>query len=252
MQNINSQSWYSIIASIMMIGFLLILTTSTLNLVLQEMQDGKGRQDYLKAFAGAEWGLELALLKIKENGYGYDEDNFSWALLWDTPKDAQIWYTFESRVDSFSWTISSFETVIIPLFYVDTWSSVYSSSEISLNTALPGIAWNIIGNGVGISWVGDFNATTSVWIKDTASFDDTGNLRDFLSSNSGSYLSLYNTSLSDINYTLMGSWLNPSFTQPSAQIYSQARVGKYVQNLETTVNNTEFLWILKYSIFSWN
>jgi len=216
------------------------------------MQDGKGRQDYLKAFAWAEWGLEIALLRIKENGYGYDEDNFSWALLGDTPKDAQIWYTFDSRVNSYSWTLNSFDTVIIPLFYIDRWSSMYSSSEISLTTTLPGIAWNIIGNGVGASWVGNFNSSTSVWVKDATSFDSTWNIGDFLSSNTWSYLSLYNTSSSDINYTLIGSWWNPDFTQPSAQIYSQARVWKYVQNLETTVNNTEFLWILKYSIFSWN
>ena len=57
---------YSVIAAILMIGFLLVLTTSTLNLVLQEMQDGKGRQDYMKAYAGAEGAMELALLKIKD------------------------------------------------------------------------------------------------------------------------------------------------------------------------------------------
>jgi hypothetical protein len=50
----NRKGGYSIIAAVLMIGFLLILTTSTLNLVLQEMQDGKGRQDYMKAYAGAE------------------------------------------------------------------------------------------------------------------------------------------------------------------------------------------------------
>jgi hypothetical protein len=49
-----------------MVGFLLVLTTSTLNLVLQEMQDGKGRQDYMKAYAGAEGALELALFQIKD------------------------------------------------------------------------------------------------------------------------------------------------------------------------------------------
>ena len=60
----------------MMIGFLLVLTTSTLNLVLQKMKDGQGRQFYLKAYSAAESSLELALLEIKEHGYGYDDDSF--------------------------------------------------------------------------------------------------------------------------------------------------------------------------------
>lgn len=62
---------YSIILSLVMIGFLLVLTTGTLNLVLQEMQDGKGKQDYLKASAAAEGAMELALSHIKNTGYGY-------------------------------------------------------------------------------------------------------------------------------------------------------------------------------------
>ncbi|MDA9129457.1 hypothetical protein N9J72_03205, partial [Candidatus Gracilibacteria bacterium] len=65
---------YSIITAIMMIGFLLVLTVSTFNLVLQELNDGKGRENYMKAYAGAEGAMELALLQIKQNGYGFFEE----------------------------------------------------------------------------------------------------------------------------------------------------------------------------------
>ena len=80
-----------------MIGFLLVLTTGTLNLVLQEMQDGKGKQDYLKASAAAEGSLELALLQNK---------------------DPRISYSFEGRVQTHTGKIDAFETEMIPLFAI--------------------------------------------------------------------------------------------------------------------------------------
>jgi len=236
----------------MMIGFLLILTTSTLNLVLQEMQDGKGRQDYLKAFAWAEGSLELALLKIKEHWYGYDEDNFSWAILWWWPKDPQIGYNFESEVSSYSGQLAPFETAIFPLFFINAWWTVNPTSWLELTTS-SNLTWNIIWNGAGVSWVWGFSSSDNVGVKSVSSFDDSGNISLFLASNSWSFLSLYNTSATEtMVFELLWSWANPSFTKAEAEIYSQARVWKYVQNLETSIDNTEFLWILKYSIYSWN
>ena len=74
MQHIYASSGgYTIISAIMMVGFLLVLTTGTLNLVLQELQDSRGQQNYIKAYAAAEGAMELGLYRIKERGYGYDD-----------------------------------------------------------------------------------------------------------------------------------------------------------------------------------
>jgi hypothetical protein len=46
---------------------LLVLTTGIFNIILKELKDNRAIGDYIKAYAGAEAGRELALLKIKEN-----------------------------------------------------------------------------------------------------------------------------------------------------------------------------------------
>ena len=72
-------------------------------------------------------------------------------------------------------------------------------------------------------------------------------LGDFLQTNTGSYLVVLNPSESSITYQFAS---NDFFTIPVAQITSSAKVGKYKQNFRTLVDNTEFLGILRYSIFS--
>jgi len=167
------ETWaYSIIASVMMIWFLLVLTTSTLNLVLQEMNDGKGRQDYLKAFAWAEWWLELALLQVKQKGYWYDEDSFSWQLLWKRRKDAVIWYDFESKVNAYTGSIDAFSTDIIPLFWIDDTGNMYSVSWINL-AASSDMSWNIIGSQSGLSWIWGFSTSDTFSSKSVAWFTNT-------------------------------------------------------------------------------
>lgn len=244
---------YSIIVSIIMIGFLLVLTTSTLNLVLQEMQDGRGRQDYMKAYAGAEASLELALLRIKEEGYGYNTPLEDSKILGTEIKEATVWYTFDGKVTSFSWTLDAYETDIIPLFWID--NTEHSIREASLS-APDSIAWNIVWENGGISGVGSFHPLTETWEKSLIeisgnqdfSFVTDTKVKDFLALHTGSYLVVYNTDLSSKNYT----FTSPEFfTKPRSSIESSAKVGKYTQNLETLVDNTEFLWMLKYSIYSW-
>jgi len=48
-------SWYSIILSVLMIGFLMIVTTGVFNLVLRELKDNKWEQNYLEASQAAIW-----------------------------------------------------------------------------------------------------------------------------------------------------------------------------------------------------
>lgn len=253
-----SEQGYSIIAAIMMIGFLLVLTTSTLNLVLQEMHDGKGRQDYIKAFAGAEGAMELGLLQIKKHGYWYYEVKTDMDTLTDSTRTIDLDYSFDSKVSSYQWTLSSYDTDIIPLFYIDAlWK--HSARSITL-TAPADMTWNIVWSNGGLSSVGSFAPATN---RNNKVLDTSGGWNDFdvlsvsvenfLTSNPESYLVLYNpdSSAGEKNYELhASSW--EFFSKPISTIFSTAQVGKYSQNLKTQIDNTQFLGILRYSIYSWN
>jgi len=247
--------WFSIIASVMLIWFLLVLTASTLNLVLQEMQDGRGRQLYLKSFSAAEWSLEIALLQLKQYGYWYDEDTFQdKKLFWNDSYDSVVWYEFENKTQAFSSSLGGFETVFIPLFWTDE-SDSYSIDDIAVITPSSNIVWNIVGQSDGLSWRWSFDTAYSSENKVTTdvSWDvivssNSVSVWDFLSNNNQSYLILYNSSDSQVNYEVSS---NDSFSRPVTEIISSWNVWKYSQNLSTEVDNTEFLWILKYSIYSW-
>jgi len=64
------------------------------------------------------------------------------------------------------------------------------------------------------------------------------------------YLTVYNPTANEVLYDLSVSGTDEFFTQPKSIVESSAQVGKYTQNLNTTVDNSEFLGILKYSIYS--
>jgi len=257
--NSTSSGGYSIIAAVLMVWFLLILTTSTLNLVLQEMQDGRGRQWYLSAYAGAEWALELALLDIKVQWYGYDDDSFiDNEILGSVSKYPKISYEFNSRVETYVWTLTPLWVDIIPLFSVDASWWINAIDDIDFNITGGNIAWNLVTQSWGTSWVWNFDMTESVWEKtlveaadDTRNlnFNSTEKIEDILSGKD--YLILQNLDTTQsATYKLI--WDGGGFTLPRAEIISSARIWKYTQNLQTTVDNTEFLWILRYSVYSGN
>lgn len=249
--------WYSIIAAIMLIGFLLVLTTSTLNLVLQEMQDGRGRQNYLKAYAAAEWSMELWLLQIKNKGYGFWTDAQNLDILGTDKKDPKIGYTYDGKVQSYSWSLDIGKTDIFPLFWIDDTGTMNNISSLTLAWGT-NLVWNILGDNRGISGIGNFQGSTSVDEKKTQTI--AGNtsfvsqpttIQNFLSATWPMYLIVYNPSTSTQSYTLTSAW-SDFFTTPRETLQSTARVGKYSQNIDTTIDNTEFLGILQYSIYSGN
>jgi len=246
-----TSNWaYSIIAAVLLVGFLLILTTSTLNLVLQEMQDGRGREGYLSAYAGAEWTLELALLDMKREWYWYDDDTFTQKqILWSWSQYPITTYEFNSRVDSYQGSIEPLGIDIIPLF--SRWNTgITPSTDIDFTITQGDILWNII--------------TKTSWVSGTWSFTQAKNIAEKTLDVSWQiwfnawvpissilswedYLILQNLSNVTSTYNLTA---NPWFTLPRAEIFSSARVWKYTQNLRTVVDNTEFLWILRYSVYS--
>lgn len=221
------------------------------------MQDGKGKQDYLKASAAAEGSLELALLQIKEKWYGYYDTLTGSDILGTENKDPRISYSFEGRVQTHTGNIAAYETEMIPLFTINAaWNMANIGDD--LNLSIPSDAsWNLVSNNWGISWIGGFNKNTETGQKKLVSvggnidfsFLDSVSIWSFLNSSSGSYLLLYNASDIPQNYTLSST--SRYFTKPESTIISSAKIGKYTQNLATNINNTEFLGILKYSIYSW-
>ncbi len=73
-------------------------------------------------------------------------------------------------------------------------------------------------------------------------------INEFLWSSDSNYFHLVNTWDSEITYKIISSWWD--FTKPETTIISSAEVWGYKQNLSTELDNTEFLNVLKYSIYS--
>ena len=110
----------------------------------------------------------------------------------------------------------------------EDWDWVWWNSEIWTVTKVNGKNkdWLFIGN-IKINWNGS---------------------SDFLNKYNKNYLILINLDPSkDLNFNLSSS---DYFTKPLSKILSSASSWRYKQNLETTLDNTEFLSILKYSVFS--
>lgn len=240
---------YSIIIAIMMVAFLLVLCSWVLQGVLWEMIDNRWRQEYLKASAAAEGALELALLDIKKNWYGYDAVENDILYLWDDRKNARMQYNFKSRVQEHEWQLWSFETVLIPLYWINmNGLQAISWTSIELN-ASEDLIWNIIGSWLGISGEGSFTEHTQ---SQRESIDGTSTIEriwNFLDTNPGSYLQIYNNSSLESQYLLKVEG-DDFFTLPKAEIFARWSIGKYQQSLRAELNNTEFLHILRYSIFS--
>ena len=260
MQNIHTtwNGWYSIITAIMMIGFLLVLTVSTFHLVLQELQDGKGRENYMKAYAGAEWALELALLKMKEKGYWYFEEKNDLEYFGPVKKNGTMSYDIDSETTAYTGALLAGEygTDIIPLFIIDdtgasTWVETLNFTD--LNNS--GLVWNLVSQDSGLSGVWDFTASDSVglrtlWVSDDFEFA-TVPISRLLSISKKNYLTVFNPTWNTVAYNVDVTGVGEKFTKPKTVIRSSSIVWKYSQNLDTVVDNSEFLGILKYSIYSW-
>ena len=222
--------------------------------MLQEMQDGRGRENYMRAYAGAEWALELALFDIKDKGYGFYKEETNIQYFGDTRKNGFIEYDIDSETSSYTGSLEAFTTDIIPLFTID--NSGTKNSVINLDFRGNWLIWNVIGaNGRGVSGVWDFDESTQKGLRTlqgTAFQFQDESVGDLFTS-AWTYLTVYNPSSLPAEYVITSDDPNNiPFTRPRSEIISSSQVGKYSQNLRTVVDNSEFLGILKYSIYSWN
>jgi len=253
-------------------SFLLILTTGIFRLVLSELIQNRANSGYLQAHAGAGAAWELALLQIKKQWYGsYDAidhsiNNRSIVLsenpgdtgLFKKQKDVFISYDLGYRVSQYNWKLEKLGYDIIPLYSDDTPVDQLSLEINSGNGEK--VLWNIIASNGGLAGSGPFT-NTSIGKEKTLdennilSFWNIG-LGDFLAQSSAiddnqNYLFIFNGGDIDLEYSLI-SGNDRAFTAPQTQIISSAQLWNYRQNIQTSLDNTKFLWILRYSVFSPN
>lgn len=277
---ISNTSWYSVIISVLLVWFLLVITTSVFHLVLKEFNDNKWLWDSIKAFAGAEASQELALLKIKDKWYGIDdkiEHTIStWSILladdisntWAFKQNKETFISYDLNVlAEFNTAINEYEYSetlwanwysIIPLFYEEeggAWIDFLRDYELNI----AGIRWDLVWNLIaGQEWIGN-NGSESLeywnWKITRLNWDweleaeNVNNqwINNFLSTRENAYLILFNSWNDNIDITLTSVH---KFSKPKTTILSSAQVWKYRHNLETQYDNTQFLNMLKYAVFS--
>ena len=259
----SSTWWYAILSALLITGFLLILTAWTFHLVLQELYDGRGKQNYLKAYAAAEAWLEEALYLVNRYDYGYHK-NQAWTsdILSDDIRIPQVAFEFESKVQEYSWSLDPFDMDIIPLFWRDS-EGKYHNIKWGLQLAVDNdiddkvIAWNIIWLKVGVWWNWSFQSETQKVPQ--RAFDPDSSiqkfvinddyLENFLKLDEMRFMILINNSSITQDYTLTSTW--EYFTLPRHDIVSSGKIGRFTQNIRTEIDNTEYLGLLRYSIFWW-
>ncbi len=261
--------WYSVFIALLMVWFLLILSSWVYKLVFDELKDNRGRWDYIKSYYAAESWIEWALLNIKDFGYAYfdeikDDVNERSIVLSENPidktkinknKDSLISYLIDTKTNYYSGILLPWEHVIVPLYFINNKWIQHDSKNIQMRVdSYPdSIVWNIVGENFWISSIGEFNNMTNGNYK----YIETGSLKfsektvgEFLWTSLNNYLILFNSHPSEpLNYTLSSTWDN-FFTKPIGEVYASWEVGSYKQNIRVSLDNTAYLNILKYSIFS--
>lgn len=262
-----NKKWYSVIISLLLVWFMLVLSTGILRLILNEMRNNKAMWDYIKAYAWAEASQELALLWIKENWYWYIWDiegtinaksvilseNYLDYTLFSKSKDVLTSYFNDWKVNSYEWILSPLWYDIIPLFYIDdSWEQKVTDLKLTISSWLSSdLSWNVIWKLNWISWSWEW----LIWTKKTLTSNEftfsQESIGTFLSSSTTNYLVLFNSWNSvELNYTLETIDPIEYFTKPELDIISTWEIWNYKQNLRTNIDNTEFLNMLKYSIYS--
>lgn len=270
-KNFKNKKAYSIVVIIVIIWFLTVLTTWVFKLVMNEMKDNRTIWSYIKAYAWAESAQELALLEIKEKGYESDKEmdeknisNFS-DVTTKNNKDVYISYKKPNfKVQELNdKTLWAWETVLIPLYYLDSWNS-YSEQKITdlkISPNDPNISWNIIWKTSWISWAwdkfSDFKWNVKIyeekwsWSDKTYEFKlEEKKVNVFLASSEQNYLQMVNWWDSEFKYNINtnNSWWK--FVNPITKIISTWESGDYKTNIETVIDFSKMNDFSKYSIFS--
>lgn len=273
MKSLKQNKWYSTIISTLLVWFMLILTTWVFKLVMNTYFDTRGMLDSIKAFAWAEWALELSLLDLKEKWYGYQFDENSWVdfldpfnktlVLSEDPldksdfkyrRDVLVSYNIDSITDEVSGELESGEYKIVQLFYI-TDDGLQKATDITLNTE-NNVVWNIISNSSWLSNVWDIDSGTKgnkKWLENGSFNFEKEKVENFLydTDNINNYIVLFNSGWASADYTLKAG-NGEYFTKDITEIETTGQIWDYKQNLRINIDNTQFLNLLKYSVFDAN
>lgn len=240
----HNNSWYSTVLALLLVGFMIIITTGIFNLVMSELKDTSGMSHYFKAYAWVEAGIELWLLDIKNwsDLVNIDKNDPKSDIL---DSKTKVVYNF----DWYSWEIT--KTWIWPWDYALV--ELLDAKNPTL-TATDNIIWNIVWEESGITWEWfSFNPSTA-WNRKTLNsvnnFDFfTETINNFLNNSDWNYLIVFNPNLIDIDFTLaVGAW--ERIMKDTVRLKSSWFSSKYKQNLILEIDKSWYLNFLKYSIFS--
>jgi len=260
--HIHNNRGYSILLALLLIGFMLVLTVGVYQLVMREFQDTKAMEYSLKAFSGAEWAVELALLRAKEHGYTYEAemkkpDQLASTLFADPAKrivnkDAEISYTVKGTTEKYDKIkLPKYDFHIIPLFYYDAAGVIQHVRDLKLSDVSGDILWNMIDSENGMTGAGAFDRSTTGWQKN---WD--GSTTRYTSETIGTYLSwgrkvylmLQNPTDHEMTYTLSTEG-GGKMASDWMKIEGSGEVGGFQQTLQVQIHTSEYLNVLKYVIF---
>ncbi|MDD3301951.1 MAG: hypothetical protein PHN31_00205 [Candidatus Gracilibacteria bacterium] len=259
----NNKFGYSIIIAIIVMGFLFAITGAVFKIVLVELNDNRGMYNYLKAYYAVEGAGELAMLELKEKGYGYyrrfdlnKNDSFSNILNSTGTFNPIISYDIGTKTSFYTGELAPLSYDVIPLFYKDD-ASNYPVLEITsslISGDVGNFTWNIVSDNGGLSSVGGFNGSslgTYKYLDSSNNFVvDMKSVKMFLTDNSSkfNYLVLFNSStITSIKYNLDSN--GTFFSRPRTDITVSAKIGNYKQNISIKYDNTDYLGIYKYAIY---
>jgi hypothetical protein len=250
-----NNNWYSVVLALLMTSFIIILVAWVFKLILENMYDTRWMEDYLKAYSRAEWSMELALKKVKDNDYWYEEHIFPglWikkiSEIFDDNKKTLIWYDINSLSSSIKDKWLDVNTyAIYPLISL-------SKPKLDIKSwDWNALVWNIIGNNWWISGTGSFNYNLSKEEKKINSSNnflyETKTIENFLLWSTWNYLVLYNAWTSSVTYDLKSDNPREKFALENINIIATWKVWAYKQNLNVDLNIAKNLNLLKYSILS--
>lgn len=257
--------WYSVILALLLVWVMLILTVWVFRVVLNETYDTDWLAKNFQSYAWAEAWLEMALLEMKSNNYWFEKtidhdiNNESVVIssnpldktLFKWNKDVLVSYELKWAISDLTWNIEPWKYYIIPLFaWVDKVENTISLTVQSWEE--DNLVWNIIWGSSWISNIWGLTEETQWNIKSynwSFNYSSNSSIRTFLNDSDDNYLVLFNSDpYSSISFNLNTG--TEKFTSNIAEIVSTGEIGKYKQNLRLEVDNSKYLNLLKYSIFS--
>lgn len=250
-----NNQWYSTLLALLLVGFMLVLTTGVLGLVLSEYNDTKWMEKYLKSYASAESWVELALLEIKD-WVQKNTVNSSNPKAKIVGEQNLITYAYDGLTfDTGDVTIEWWEYDLIPLFYIE-WGIEKQTRNIRLTWSVTNLHWNIISNNKWISGKGWIWVSTVWSLKflnwDKFWFQET-NVQDFVNDNNKSFIRIYNPNNSAVTYKFSTSTPEDKFVRNNFEIYSNWNViwgwKSFKQNLKVDFEKSKYTNLLKYSIY---